>query len=232
MKKCLAPCFKGCTDERYEEEAAAVRAFLRTRGGSLVEALQKERDGASELMEFEKAAELHARLTKAEAVAEGVPEVVRALAHLDGVVVQAAAEAEHVALFSLTRGSLRGPALFSVAGMRHANETAGSTSLYTQPVGMMEAVPLEGSVVTVASRDELEQRLENALAELTPAKERKTRDKSRSGEAADYLCLFSRWYYRPQAKRVGEIVFAGEDGKVPAKTLLRAISRVYQKSRD
>ena len=54
MKKCLAPCFKGCTDERYEEEAQAVRAFLRTRGGSLVEALRKERDGASELMEFEK----------------------------------------------------------------------------------------------------------------------------------------------------------------------------------
>jgi excinuclease UvrABC nuclease subunit len=229
MKKCLAPCFKGCTDERYEEEAAAVRAFLRTRGGSLVDALKKERDGASELMEFEKAAELHARLTKAEAVAAEAPEVVRALAHLDGVVVQAAAEAEHVALFLLTRGSLHGPAHFSVAGMRHANEAAGSTSLYAQPVGPMEAVPLEGSVVTVASRDELEQRLEKTLGVLTPADARRARDKSRRGEAADYLCLFSRWYYRPQAKRVGEIVFAGEEGKVPAKTLLRAISRVYQR---
>jgi excinuclease UvrABC nuclease subunit len=229
MKKCLAPCFKGCTDERYEEEAAAVRAFLRTRGESLVEALRKERDGASELMEFEKAAELHTRLAKAEAAAAAVPEAVRALAHLNGVVVQAAAEEEYVALFSLTRGSLHGPALFSVAGMRHANEAAGSTSLYAQPVGMMEAVPLEGSVVTVASRDELEERLERALAELAPATARKARGKSRSGEAADYLCLLSRWYYRPQAKRVGEIVFAGEDGKVPAKTVLRAISRVYQR---
>ena len=89
MKKCLAPCFKGCTDERYDEEAAAVQAFLRTRGGSLVEALKKERDGASQLTEFEKAADLHARLTKAEAVAAAVPEVVRAIAHLEGVVVQA-----------------------------------------------------------------------------------------------------------------------------------------------
>jgi excinuclease ABC subunit C len=229
MKMCLAPCFKGCTDERYEEEAAAVRAFLRTRGGSLVEALKKERDGASELMEFEKAAELHARLTKAEAVAAAVPEVVRALAHLNGVVVQAAAEAENVALFSLTRGALRGPALFSVVGMRHPNEAAGSTSLYAQPVGMVEAVPLEGGVVTVASRDELEQRLETARAELSPAPEGKARSKNRSGEVADYLCLFSRWYYRPQAKRVGEIVFASEDGNVPTKTLLRAISRVYQR---
>jgi excinuclease ABC subunit C len=169
-------------------------------------------------------------LTKAEAVAGETPEVVRALAHLDGVVVQAAAEAEHVALFLLTRGLLHGPAHFSVAGMRHANEAAGSTSLYAQPVGQMEAVPLEGSVVTVASRDELERRLEKALGEVTPpADSRRTRDKSRSGEVADYLCLFSRWYYRPQAKRVGEIVFAGEDGKVPVKVLLRAISRVYQR---
>jgi hypothetical protein len=94
---------------------------------------------------------------------------------------------------------------------------------------MVEAVPLEGSVVTVASRDELEQRLEKSLGELTPATERRGREKHRSGEAADYLCLFSRWYYRPQAKRVGEIVFTGEDGKVLAKALLRAISRVYQR---
>jgi excinuclease UvrABC nuclease subunit len=229
MKKCLAPCFKGCTDERYEEEAVAVRAFLRTRGGSLVATLTKERDEASGLMEFERAAELHARLTKAEAVVAEVPEVIRALAHLNAVIVQAAAEAEQVALFLLAKGSLCGPALFSVAGMRHPNEAAGSSSLYAQPVGMMEAIPLEGSVVTMATRDELESRVEAALGELRPATERRrgAREKVRSGEVADYLCLFSRWYYRPQAKRVGEIVFAGEDGKVSPKTLLRAISRVW-----
>ncbi len=243
MKKCLAPCFKGCTDERYAEEAAGVRAFLRTRGGSLVEALEKERDGASELMEFEKAAELHAKLTRAEAAAAEAPEAVRPLAHLDGVVVQAAAEAEQVALFLLTKGSLRGPALFSVQGMRHPNEAARSTSLFPQPVAIhpivlapgtpgtprTEAVPLEGSVVTVASRDELEQRLEKTLEELKPDPEQRRGAKNRSGGVADYLCLFSRWYYRPQAKRVGEIVFSGEDGKVPAKAVLRAISRVYQR---
>lgn len=230
MKKCLAPCFKGCTDERYAEEAAAVRAFLRTRGESLVDALKKERDDASGLMEFERAAEIHAKLTKAETVAGETPEVVRALAHLDGVMVQAAAESDHVALFVLMRGSLRGPALFSVAGMRHPNEAAGSSSLYAQPVSWTEAVPVDASTVTVPTRDELERRLEAALAEIEPGeKGRGPRGRSRGGEAADYLCLFSRWYYRPRAKRVGEIVFAGEDGKVPAKTVLRAISRVWVK---
>jgi excinuclease ABC subunit C len=231
MKKCLAPCFQGCTDERYAEEAAAVRAFLRTRGASLVESLERERTAASELLEFERAAELHARLAKAETAAAEAPEIVRALAHLDGVVVQAAAEAEQVTLFLLKAGMLRGPALFSVAGMRHPNEAAGSTSLFAHPVARIEAVPLEGSVVTVATRDELEQRLESELRELQPAAQAKGGARQRGGEISDSLCLLARWYYRPQAKREGEIVFAGEDGKAPAKAVLRAISRVWTKRR-
>src|SRR5271169_3370598 len=47
MKKCLAPCFKGCTDERYQEESSRVEAFLATRGQSMLNELAKERDAAS-----------------------------------------------------------------------------------------------------------------------------------------------------------------------------------------
>ncbi|HVT98774.1 MAG TPA: hypothetical protein VHE33_14820 [Acidobacteriaceae bacterium] len=232
MKKCLAPCFRGCTDERYAEEAAAVRTFLRTRGQSVVEALKAERDAASGLMEFERAAEIHSRLARAEVVAAEAPEAVHALAHLDGVIVQASAEAEHVELFLLKCGSLRGPALFSVVGIRHPNEAAGSSSLFAHPTPNQEPVPLEGSVVTtLATRDELERRLESALSELSPPEARVgARGKNRSGNIADYLCLFSRWYYRPQAKRAGEIVFAGEDGRASPKAVLRAVSRVWVKS--
>lgn len=228
MKKCLAPCFKGCSDERYAEEAAAVRDFLRTRGASLVAALSREREAASELLEFEKAAELHARLTKAEAVVAEAPEILRPLAHLDGVIVQPAAEPETVALFTLAHGCLRGPALYSVAGMRHPNEAAGSTSLFAQPVNAPEAVPLEAPVVTAVSRDELEQRLDRALTELAPRPGSKRR--GAAGPVSDYLCLLTRWYYRPQVKRVGEVVFAAEDGVVPAKAVLRAVSRVWARS--
>jgi len=229
MKMCLAPCFQGCSDERYAEEAASVRAFLRTRGASLADALRRERESASELLEFEKAAELHTRLTKAEAVAAEASEAMRPLAHLDGLIVQPSAEPETVALFSLSKGTLRGPAHYSVVGMRHPNEAAGSTSLYVQPVAAPQAVPLEAPAVTAASRDELEQRLEQALADLHPAGRAKKR--SATETVADHLCLFARWYYRPQAKRVGEIVFAADDGMVPPKAVLRAVSRVWQKSR-
>ena len=227
MKKCIAPCFQGCTDERYAEEAAAVRSFLRTRGASLVAALSREREAASELLEFEKAAEMHARLTKAEAVAAEVPEIVRPLAHLDGVIVQASAEAESVALFALAQGCLSGPAFFSVVGMRHPNEAAGSTSLFAQPVGAPEAVPLEAPVVTMASRDELEERLSRTLAELQPP----ARRRGAAGSISDYLCLLTRWYYRPAVKRAGEIVLVGEDGQVSPKAVLRAVSRVWTKNR-
>ncbi|MGC2620471.1 MAG: excinuclease ABC subunit C [Acidobacteriaceae bacterium] len=226
MKKCLAPCFKGCSDERYAEEAASVRDFLRTRAASLVATLSRERETASELLEFEKAAELHARLTKAEAVATDAPAVVRPLAHLNGVIVQPATEPETVALFSLAHGCLRGPAFFSVLGMRHPNEAAGSTSLFAQPVHAPAAVPLEAPVVTAASRDELEQRLEHALAELVPTRVKR---RGSTGPVSDYLCLLTRWYYRPQVKRIGEVVFAGEDDVVPAKAVLRAVSRVWAK---
>ncbi len=44
MKMCLAPCYQGCTDERYGQEAAAVENFLATRGESRLVTLRTERD--------------------------------------------------------------------------------------------------------------------------------------------------------------------------------------------
>jgi excinuclease UvrABC nuclease subunit len=47
MKMCLAPCYQGCTDQRYGEEASAVERFLATRGESRLVTLRTERDEAS-----------------------------------------------------------------------------------------------------------------------------------------------------------------------------------------
>jgi excinuclease ABC subunit C len=221
MKKCMAPCFKGCTDERYAQEAAAVHAFLATRGKSLIEELSRERDLAAEALNFEKAAEIHARLTRVESAAAGVSAAVHALAELNGVIVQPASEPGHVALFLLTRGSLAGPALYSVAGMRHPNEQSGSSSLFAHPAALAP-VPLEETpLVRLAARDELESRLDDALNTLAVRSAKSTQ------QMADHLCLFSRWYYRPQARRVGEVIFT-ETHDVPKKPLMRAISRVYR----
>ena len=52
MKMCLAPCYKGCTDERYAEESVAVENFLATRGESRLVTLRAEREEASAQLEF------------------------------------------------------------------------------------------------------------------------------------------------------------------------------------
>jgi excinuclease UvrABC nuclease subunit len=221
MKKCLAPCFKGCTDARYAEEAAAVHAFLATHGQSRTAELAAKRDHASAELDFERAAEIHARLAKVEAAAGLMPQAVHALASLNGVLIQPSAAPDQVSLFLLTQGALAGPIPYSVVGMRHQNEQSGSSSLFAQPM-TLQPVPLDA--VTLATRDELESRLDESLAALeqpTPASQQQT---------ADHLSLFARWYYRPQAKRVGEVCFAESDGALPKKALLRAISRVYRAS--
>ena len=185
----------------------------------MIAQLEGERDAASNAMEFEQAAAVHQRLQKVQAVAHLASEAVRPLAELSGILVQPSAELGHVALFALRRGVWSGPARYSTVGMRLANERSGSSSLFAHPVAL-EPVPLEGPVW--AGKDVLESRLEEALpvlAEFAP--------KSVSSQTlADHLALFTRWFYRPTAKSSGEMVFAGEDGEIPRKPLLRAISRV------
>ena len=137
MKMCLAPCFAGCTDARYAEEAASVERFLASRGDSRLVQLRTAREQASHELEFERAAELHAQVSRVEAVAALAPELVRPLSALRALVLQQAAEPGHVALFLFDEGKLRGPALYSTLGMRIQNEQSGSSSLFAQPVALL-----------------------------------------------------------------------------------------------
>ena len=145
MKMCLAPCYKGCTDERYAEESTAVQDFLATRGASKLVTLQAERDAASADLEFEKAAALHAQVQKVEAVRALAPELVQAMSKLRALVLQASANPDEVAVFLYQDGRLRGPVAFSTIGMRIQNEQSGSSSLFAQPLAL-EAVPEEAGI--------------------------------------------------------------------------------------
>jgi len=138
MKMCLAPCYKGCTDERYGEEAASVERFLATR----LVTLRTERDNASARLEFEAAAALHAQVQRVESVRALAPELVRPLSQLRAVVLQASAVASEVAVFLYENGRLAGPVGYSTLGMRIQNEQSGSTSLFAHPMAI-EAIPEE-----------------------------------------------------------------------------------------
>ena len=136
MKMCLAPCYQGCTDERYSEESSAVERFLATRGESRLVQLRTQRDEVSAQLEFESAAALHAQVQRAEAVRALAPELVRPLSQLRAVILQGSAQPDEVAVFLFDQGRLLGPAAFSTLGMRIQNEQSGSSSLYAQPLAL------------------------------------------------------------------------------------------------
>ena len=240
MKMCLAPCYKGCSDDRYSEEAAAVERFLATRGESRLVTLRTQRDQASANLEFESAAALHAQVQRVEGVRALAPELVRPMSKLRAVILQASANPSEVAVFVFDNAALCGPAAFSTVGMRVQNEQSGSTSLFAQPLAL-EPVPEEqgtegqgtreqGSrgvenVSAKAARSILESRLESALAELSPAT-----DAPSSAVRQGHLALLKRWYYRPEAKRPGEVFFPDSDDRWPIKAILRGIGRIAAKS--
>ena len=222
MKKCLAPCYGGCSDDRYTEEAAAVHAFLRTGGESLLEALSAERERASAALDFEAAAAVHARWSKAETVASLAPEIAGALVAQHGVVVQPSIEPDYIELTLLRGGVMTGPALFSMLGMRLPNEQSGSSSLFAHPAAYAPVALNPGKEDLPARTPE--DRIRETLVEL----EQERRPASKQ-EICDHQALLARWYFRPRIKREGELVLAQRDQlEVPVKTLMRACARVYR----
>lgn len=119
MKMCLAPCFKGCTDDEYCAEVVRVEDFLNTRGESLKRQISTERDRASEFLAFEEAAALHARLEKLAPVLQQMPEPVQRLDQMHALVVQRSAAPESVALFRVDAGAIAGPLTFPISGAEH-----------------------------------------------------------------------------------------------------------------
>ena len=119
MKMCLAPCFRGCTDDEYRAEVVRVEDFLDSRGESLKRQMSAERDAASAKMEFETAASIHARLDKLAPVLQQLPEFVRRIDQLHAVIVQTSCQPESVALFRIDHGALAGPMKFPISGAEH-----------------------------------------------------------------------------------------------------------------
>ena len=114
MKMCLAPCFKGCTDEAYHVEVSRVQSYLDSAGSSLKREIESQREAASAAMEFENAAAIHARMEKLAPVAHLLPEVARPIQNLNGVIVQTSSESNSVALFRIAKGMISAPAAFPI----------------------------------------------------------------------------------------------------------------------
>jgi len=221
MKMCLAPCQQRCTDARYSEEAEAVRSFLTTHGESKLVTIRELRDRASEELEFETAAKLHAQLEKIEAVRALASELVRPMNALRVCVIQLSEEPDEVSLFLYDGGEWRGPARFSILGMRIQNEQSGSSSLFAQPMTIQPVPETESPGAAKPARDFLELRMQAAIDSLS-SPQAVTNSTIRQG----HLALLTRWYYRPQQKRAGEVFFPLSDSRWPLKAMLRGVGRV------
>jgi excinuclease ABC subunit C len=186
MKMCLAPCFAGCTKEDYDAEVGRVVSFLATGGASLTAELEREREAASEALDFERAAAVHRRIEKAAEALRGLPDLARRLEDLNAVVLQRAAEENTVAVFAVRAGRIEEPRMLRFA------------ELASEPRSVEQIL-----------REWLEGAGEHASP---PAKATASQQSYR--ELEDQLSLLARWFHKKP--RVGEIFFRESTARSPA----------------
>ncbi len=150
MKMCLAPCFQGCTDEEYAAEVARVQTFFESGGQSLVREIERLRNEASTNLDFEAAAALHTRLEKVKAAIAQLPEIVRRLDQLNGVMIQPSAERESVALFKIAAGQICDPVSLAVGKQTEVSPLASKPlsmeSRITAALAAVEPPKLRGAL--------------------------------------------------------------------------------------
>jgi excinuclease UvrABC nuclease subunit len=114
MKMCLAPCFKGCTDEAYSAEVARVQAYFDSGGQSLIQEMEGERERLSTDLDFENAAQQHTRIAKVKSILFAWDEICGRLDRFDAVIVQPALSPKSVVLFRFRNGEIAAPSTLTV----------------------------------------------------------------------------------------------------------------------
>ena len=120
MKMCLAPCFKGCTDEEYAREVNRVQTYFDSRGDSLLRELSDQREAASANLAFEDASGIHVRIEKLKPVVSQLPEIVQRLDRLSALMIQPSHIPDAVAFFRIESGRISGPVPFNIQPPEHA----------------------------------------------------------------------------------------------------------------
>jgi len=151
MKMCLAPCFKGCTDEEYEAEVSRVQAYLDTSGQSLVRQICNQRDAASAALNFENAANLHAQVERLKPVVGQLPEIVHRVDRLAGAMVQRSAAPESVNFFRIDGGRISDPVTFPIQTSEHTK----SQSMEARVTEALAGIQISGSATALQTMEHL-----------------------------------------------------------------------------
>jgi excinuclease ABC subunit C len=214
MKMCLAPCFAGCTKQAYDAEVATLLETLDTAGAALTAKFEREREAASEALDFERAAALHKRLEKVSGALGGVPEIVRRIEDLDGVILQRSAEEKTVMVFPMRSGVLDEPCVLNfieLSSQPRSVEAILRERLEPKSEGAAIAAPQTAadSESSAAVAGEIDYRARYGL-------------RAAPVELGEHLALVTRWFY--SKPREGEILFRA--GEWPYRRILRACSRL------
>jgi len=210
MKMCLAPCFAGCTKEEYDAEAGRVLETLDSCGAALTESIEREREAASEALDFERAAQLHKRLEKVSAALRGMPELARRIEELNAVILQRATEEKTIAVFPVLAGILAEPIFLRFA------------ELESQPRSVEAMLREKLEPLTSAPRSD-------AAPVATPeAYGRQYGLRAAPPELPEHLALIARWFY--SKPRDGEILLREKDW--PYRRMLRACGRLLDGPRS
>ncbi|MGA8144768.1 MAG: hypothetical protein WB987_12840 [Candidatus Acidiferrales bacterium] len=223
MKMCLAPCFAGCTKEEYDAETGRVLATLATSGEALTQELERDREAASEALDFERAAALHKRLEKASAALRGLPEVARRVDELDAVILQRAAEEKSIAVFPVLAGLLAEPIFLRFGEL--SSEPRSVEAILKQGLQPQTDADETGST-NEALRPEPNARA-GEIQDRSGATWRSQYGLHHApSERSEHLAILARWFY--SKPRDGEIFF--REGDWPYRRILRACGRLLAPS--
>ncbi|MGA7928323.1 MAG: hypothetical protein WCA20_20315 [Candidatus Sulfotelmatobacter sp.] len=137
MKMCLAPCFKGCTDEEYSVEVNRVQAYFDSGGESLAREFSAQRDAASANLAFEEAAATHLRLEKLKPILSQFPEIARRLDRFSALIIQPSHLADSVTFFRMGSAAISGPVVFSIQPAEHTK----SQSMESRVLAVLDSFP-------------------------------------------------------------------------------------------
>jgi excinuclease UvrABC nuclease subunit len=227
MKMCLAPCFKGCTDEAYAAEVARVQEYFDSTGQSLLRDLEAERERLSAELDFEAAAAQHAKVAKIKGILSACDDICGRLDRLDAVIIQPSPEPKSVAMFRFHGGELLGPVPVPMESKGVESENSESENLKSEDQPQLPhdpANPLHEPLAQAVPAQSLDSRIRAALESLVPS------GSVSAQRFSQELAILKRWYYRTH--KVGEIFFATDKGELPLRRIARGATRVYRGEKE
>jgi excinuclease ABC subunit C len=221
MKMCLAPCFAGCTKEEYEVEVGHVLEGLASQGNALTGGLARERETASESLDFERAAAIHKRLEKVQQALRGLPDIARRVENLNAVILQRAAEPQSIMVFPLHAGSLADPFFLRFAEISEPRSVEATLRAAFESLGSTAPTPVLSNALDETTKDSGAQE-ELFKENLSGTWRRQYGLHLAPASLSEHLALVSRWFY--SKPRDGEILF--RTGDWPYRRILRACARL------